>query len=192
MTTLTEVEFELSAEQYKLMGFPGLSQGEALTVELETDILLPDAGTDGWFTVQKDRLAPRFIQVAPAMYAFSGEIEVAEIDQEDEQESAVLLVQCGDIPLRVTCGPGADGRLPYGTWETRQLTGFSRVHGIVESSFATAIGRPIGATIWGFRRLVLTPGDAVFGQWHESEHLPATPFLYDRVFVSVRLHRNLM
>ncbi len=190
MTSSAEVEFELSAEQYRLMGYPGLTQGEALTVELETDVLLPDAGTDGWFTVQKERLAPHFAPVAPASYAFSGQIEAAEINTDDGQESAVLLVQCGEIPLRVTCGPNAQGRLPYGTWETRQCTGLGRVYGIVESSFASSIGQPIGVTIWRFRRLVLTPGDAVFGQWHASEQLPATPFTQDRVLVTARLHRN--
>lgn len=191
MTTLTEIEFELSAEQYKRMGYPGLTQGETLSLELETDILLPDAGTDGWFTVQPERLAPQFVQVAPAMYAFSGQIVTADIDKENGEENAVLLVQCEDLPVRVTCGPGANGKLPYGTWETRYLTGFSRIHGIVESAFATDIGQTINVTIWGFRRLILRPGDAVFGQWHQSDELPATPYLYDRVFVSARLHRNL-
>ncbi|MEZ4677570.1 MAG: hypothetical protein R2932_25475 [Caldilineaceae bacterium] len=74
--------------------------------------------------------------------------------------------------------------------EARYLTGMSRVSGIVESDFATGIGQPMGVTIWSFRRLVLTPGDPVFGQWHESESLPASPFRYDRIFITARLHRN--
>lgn len=193
--TLTEIEFELPAEQYQLMGYPGLTQGESFTVEFESDILFPEPGLDGWFAVQKAALAPQFLQVAPATYAFAGRIEAAEIEKavmetNEGQEQAVLLVQCGAIPLRVYCGPSEDGRLPYGTWETRYLTGLSRLRGIVESDFATAIGQPIGVTIWGVRRLVLTPGDPVFGQWHESDTLLATPFTYDRVFITARLHRN--
>lgn len=190
MVTLTEIEFELSNEQYKRMGYPGLSQGETLSVELETELLFPDAGTDSWFAVQKEPLIPQFVAVAPAVYAFSGQIEVAELEKEAGQERATLLVYCGDVPLRVTCGPQPDGTLPYGTWETRHLTGLSRVYGIVESSFETAVGKVLGVTIWGFRRLVLTPGDAVFGQWYESDQLPATPYIYDRVIVSARIHRN--
>ena len=38
-----------------------------------------------------------------------GQLKQAEIVREDEQQSAVLLVSCGDIPLRVNCGPAADG-----------------------------------------------------------------------------------
>ena len=190
----TEVEFELSAEQYQLMGYPNLMQGESLTVELETEMLFPDPGVDGWFAVQKEALAPRFLQVSPATYAFTGQIEAAEIEkasaESGNEEQAVLLVRCGDVPLRVYCGPAEDGRLPYGTWETRYLTGMSRIRGIVESDFSTAIGEPTGLALWGFRRLVLTPGDPVFGQWHETDSLLASPFTYDRVFVTARLHRN--
>ncbi len=187
---LTEIEFELSAEQHQRMGYPVLTQGESLTIELESDLLLPEAGIEGWFSVRKEAVAPRFIQVSPATYAFSGQIAQAEIVREDDQQSAVLLVNCGDIPLRVNCGPAEDGRLPYGTWETRYLTGLSRIQGIVESEFVTGIGQPVGVTIWRFRRLVLTPGDPVFGQWYESDTLLATPFTYDRLFVTARLHRN--
>ena len=83
-------------------------------------------------------------------------------------------------------------RLPWGTWETRYLTGFGRVQGIVEEDFRTAsIGRPFGVTIWRFRRLVLTPGDAMFGQWHETVELLPLPYRYDRVYVTARIHRNL-
>jgi len=189
---LTEFEFELSAEQYQLMGYPGLTQGEALTVELETDLLLPEPGVEGWFAVQPAAVAPRFIAVAPATYAFAGQIAEAEILRDEDQQSAVLLVHCGEFPLRVHCGPTEDGQLPAGTWETRYLIGLSRIRGIVESDFSTGIGQPVGVTLWGFRRLVLTPGDPVFGQWHESVTVHASPFTYDRVFVTARLHRNRM
>lgn len=189
---LTEFEFELAAEQYQLMGYPGLTQGESLTVELETELLLPEPGAENWFAVQQEAVAPRFMSVAPATYAFSGQIVEAEIIREDEQESAVLLVNCGEFPLRVHCGPGLDGRLPYGTWETRYLVGVSRVQGIIESDFSTSIGQSVGVIIWGFRRLVLAPGDPVFGQWHESDTLHASPFTFDRVIVTARLHRNRM
>jgi len=187
---LTEFEFTLPAVQYQLMNYPKLTQGESLTVELETDLLLPEPGGESWFAVQSEAVAPRFSHVAPATYAIAGKILEAEIIREEEQESAILLVDCGEFPLRVSCGPAEDGRLPYGTWETRYLVGLSRIYGIVESDFATSIGEPIGVTIWGFRRLVLAPGDPVFGQWHESDVLPATPFTFDHVVVSAHLHRN--
>jgi len=184
----TEIEFELPALQHEHMGYPGLKQGEPLTIILDAGVLLPDAAADNWFTVQKEPLPARFIQVAPATYAFTGQIQEADILKDENGESASVLVLCGDIPLRVTCAPQADGRLPYGTWETRYLTGYAHLQGIVEEEFNTAIGKPIGVTIWRFRRLVLTPGDAVFGEWRTTEELPSAPYLYDRVLVTAHIH----
>ena len=46
-----------------------------------------------------------------------------------------------------------------------------------------------GVTIWGFQRLVLQPGDPLFGQWHESTELLPLPLHYDRVVVVARVHR---
>lgn len=184
-----ELEFELPAVQYQLMGYPGLRQGEPLTVTLESDILLPDPAATGWFAVQKDPWPLCFTLVAPATYAFTGQIQAAELEDEDGAETAVLLVNCGAIALRVICAPRESGRLPFGTWETRFLTGVSRLHGLVEDDFQTAIGQSIDLTIWQFRRLVLTPGDAVFGRWHETDQLPPTPYHYDRIIVQGRLHR---
>jgi len=187
-----DLEFELSARQYQLMGYPALRQGEALTLELETGVLLPDREADGWFTVQKAVVPPQLVRVGPATYAFAGQIVAAELDKVDGNESAVLLVDCGVVKLRVTCGPGEDGRLPYGTWETRSLIGLSRLHGVIESDFVTAIGESIGMTIWAIRRLVLTPGDPVFGQWHETDVMVATPFAYDRLLIAGQLHTNVL
>lgn len=187
-----DIEFELSSHQYQLMGYPALRQGEALTLELETGVLLPDLDADGWFTVQKAAVAPQLVRVAPATYAFAGQILAAELDKADGNESAVLLVDCGVVKVRVTCGPGADGRLPYGTWETRSLIGLSRLHGVIESDFMTTIGESVGMTIWAIRRLVLTPGDPVFGQWHETDAMVATPFVYDRLLIAGQLHRNVL
>ena len=186
-----DIEFELSPHQYQLMGYPALRQGDALTLELETGVLLPESGADGWFTVQKAPVPPQLLRVAPATYAFAGQIIAAEIDKSADDESAVLLVDCGVTKLRVTCGPGDDGRLPYGTWETRTLVGLSRIHGVIESDFMTAIGESIGMTVWAIRRLVLTPGDPVFGQWHETEAMVATPFAHDRILIAGQLHRNV-
>ena len=104
--------------------------------------------------------------------------------------TAALVVQCGAAPVRVMCAPQQDGRLPYGTWETRYLVGTGRLYGLAEEDFAVGVGEQIGVTIWGFNRLVLTPGDAAFGQWHESTELLPTPFTYDRVLVTVRIHRS--
>jgi hypothetical protein len=185
---LTEIEFDLPAYQYELMGYPGLKQGEALTLVLDGGVLLPDPASDAWFEVQKEPLPTRFEQVAPATYAFAGQIKQAELNKEGGSETANLLVQCGKIALRVTCAPQADGRLPWGTWETRHLTGYTRLYGIVEDDFASAIGQPLGITIWGFKRLVLTPGDPVFGQWRATTELPPTPYVYDRILITGRLH----
>ena len=84
------------------------------------------------------------------------------------------------VKLRVTCAPQVDDRLPYGTWETRYLTGVGRVQGLVEDEFKTAIGHPTSVTVWGFRRLSLMPGDPLFGQWHDSAALLPLPLHYDR------------
>lgn len=185
-----DIEFELPAFQHELMGYAGLKQGEPVTVTLESDVLLADPAASGWFAVQKEPLPTRFIRVAPATYAFTGQIMAAELEKSDGAETAVLLVQCGDIAVRVICAPDEEGRLPFGVWETRYLTGVSRLHGILEDDFQTAIGKPMDVTIWQFRRLVLTPGDAVFGQWYETDTLPPTPYHYDRIIIESRLHRS--
>lgn len=185
-----ELEFELPAFQHELTGYAGMQQGEPLTVTLESDVLAPDPAATGWFMVQKEPLPVRFIQIAPATYAFTGQIVAAELEKADGTETAILLVQCAEIPIRVLCAPEEGGRLPFGTWETRYLTGVSRLHGLIEDDFHTAIGRSVDVTIWQFRRLVLTPGDAVFGQWYETDRLPPTPYRYDRVLIQSRLHRT--
>ena len=189
--SLMEIEFDLPAYQYELMGYPGLKQGETLSLVLDGGVLLPDPASDGWFEVQKAPLPIRFERVAPATYAFAGQITAAEINREGGEETANLLVQCGEVALRVTCAPQADGRLPWGTWETRYLTGYTRLYGIVEDDFASSIGQMLGITIWGFKRLVLTPGDPVFGAWHATDDLPPAPYAYDRILITGRLHRTI-
>jgi hypothetical protein len=186
---LPEIEFELSANQYAQIGFPGLKQGEPVTVVLDAGVLLPDVAAESWFTVQPEPLPAQFVRIGPATYAFAGQITAAEIVTEADEQTAVLSVDCGVVQLRVTCAPLPDGRLPYGTWETRYLSGVGRVQGLLEDEFKTAIGHATGVTIWGFRRLVLQPGDPLFGQWHESTELLPLPLHYDRVVVVARVHR---
>ncbi|MDQ3249406.1 MAG: hypothetical protein M3Q45_09425 [Chloroflexota bacterium] len=192
---LTEIEFELPALQHERMGYPPLKPGETLDVILDVGVLLPDTAADTWFAVQKETLPARFVAVGPATYAFCGQIQAADIVKDEGvegeyEESATLLVMCGNVPLRVTCAPQADGRLPYGTWETRYLTGYGRIQGIVEEAFSTPIGQSVGVTIWRFRRLVLTPGDAVFGEWRTTDDLPSAPYQHDRVLVTAHLHHS--
>ncbi len=126
------------------------------------------------------------------LYAFAGQIEQADIVKAEGLETAALIVQCGAPPVRLICGPQADGTLPYGTWETRYAAGTGRLYGVVEEDFAVGVGERIGVTIWSFQRLILTPGDVAFGQWHESIELPPTPYSYDRVLVTARIHRGRM
>ncbi len=187
---LMEIEFELAARQYELMGYRGLKQGEPLDVVLDAGVLLPDPAASAWFVVQPEPLPAQFVRVDRGTYAFTGQIRAAEFANDEGMETATLLVECGETPLRVTCAPREDGRLPYGTWETRTLTGVARIQGIVEDDFATAIGRSVGVTLWGFDRLVLRPGDALFGQWHESDAVLPLPYVYDRLVVRARLHRS--
>ncbi len=187
---LPEIEFELSAQQHAQIGFPGLRQGEPLSVVLDAGVLLPDVAAESWFTVQPEALPARFVCTGPATYAFAGQITEAELVTQDDEQTAVLSVDCGVVHLRVTCAPQPDGRLPYGTWETRYLSGVGRVQGVVEEAFKTAIGRATNITIWGFRRLVLAPGDPLFGQWHEGVDLPPLPLHYDRVVVVARVQRT--
>lgn len=194
MMPLTEIEFELPAIQYELMGFPGLQQGQPLSLMLDAGVLLPEPSADGWFAVQKERLPLSFVHIGHASYAFTGQITEADLTKEgsgpDAEETATVLVNCGDAVLRVTCAPMTTGQLPFGTWETRYLTGYSRIQGIVEDDFSSPIGQPVGVTIWNLRRLVLTPGDPLFGQWHETDSLPPTPYTYDRILIRARIHRN--
>ena len=186
---LSEIEFELSASQYELMGFPGLQQGESLSLVLDGGILLPESGAEHWYAVQPEKLEKRFVRVGPATYAFAGQIVEAEIEYGREQ-LAFLSIDCGPVHLRVTCAPGEDGQLPYGTWETRYISGLAYVQGIVEDSYENPVGRNLNVILWNFQRLVLTPGDAVFGEWHESGDLPPAPIGMDRIFVTARVHRE--
>ena len=203
---LAEIEFELSAQQYELMGYPALRQGEVLSLVLDAGVLLPDWSADSWFAVQPEPLTPHLVNIGPALYAFAGQIVEADVfragdsagDAGSETESsaeigpqtAVVTINCGDAYVRATCAPQEDGLLPWGTWETRYLTGVGRLQGIVEEDYHAAIGRQVGVTIWRFRRLVLRPGDPLFGQWHETVDLPSSPFRYDRIVVTARVHRD--
>ncbi|MEZ4837373.1 MAG: hypothetical protein R2873_36150 [Caldilineaceae bacterium] len=187
--SLPEIEFELSAEQYALLAYKGLQQGQSYTVTLDGGVLLPDPAAAFWFAVQPEALTPVFEPVAPSVYAFAGRIDEAEIEYGREQ-LAHLSIDCGTVFLRVTCAPGDDGQLPYGTWEARYIAGVAAVQGLFEENFELGVGRNINVTLWGFRRLILGPGDPNFGQWHESVELASTPFTHDRVYVTARVHRN--
>ena len=192
--SLTEIEFELSATQYELLDFAGLKQGQPLSLVLDAGVLLPDPAAEAWFAVQKEPLTSALVSVAPATYAFAGQIQEAELFKDEidgvVEESAVLIVDCAGVPLRVTCAAADDGRLPFGTWETRYLTGVSRIQGIFEEDYSIPLGRSVGATVWGVRRLLLNPGDPFFGQWHKSDDLANTPFTHDTVLITAHLHRN--
>jgi hypothetical protein len=189
---LTEIEFELSPKQFEMMGYPQLRQGQPLDLQLETSELLPEPGADAWFMVRQEPLSPQLIQVGRGLYAFAGQIGQADIVKDEGVETAALIVQCGEAPVRLMCAPRADGTLPYGTWETRYAAGTGRLYGLVEEDFAVGVGERIGVTIWSFQRLILTPGDVAFGHWHESTELAPTPYQYDRVLVTARIHRGRM
>lgn len=187
---LAEIEFELPATQYELMGYPGLHQGESLSAIFDAGVLLPDPSAESWFAVRQEPLAPKLALIGPATYAFAGQIVEADLFKSDGADTGVVVVQCGDLALRVTCAPQEDGTLPWGTWETRYLAGVGRLQAIVEEDFHADVGRPQGVTIWRFRRLVLSPGDPLFGQWHESVELLPSPYRYDRIIVTARVHRD--
>lgn len=189
---LTEIEFELTADQFEMMGYPHLRQGQSLDVQLETGLLTPHTGGDGWYAVQKEPLDSKLVQVGRALYAFAGQIADAHLIDEDGYQSAALMVECAGVPLRVLCAPEDDGRLPYGTWETRYLAGYGRVVGLAEEDFAYDVGQRVGVTIWTVHRLALTPGDPLFGQWIETVELLPTPFAYDRVVMTARVHRSVI
>lgn len=191
---LREIEFELTAEQFALMGYPALREGQPLEVQLDGGVLLPDPAAFAWYHVQPEPLQGCMQRVAPAQYALAGEIRAADRSKAGEgaaaQESAVLLVECDGLPVRVTCAPLSDGTLPWGTWETRRLAGYAILTGMAEEEVATPIGQTIGVTLWRFARLVLTPGDPNFGQWFESSELVSAPLRNDRVIVTARVHRR--
>lgn len=189
---LSEIEFELTAEQFELMGYPHLRQGQSLDVQLETGVLMPTPPGEGWYAVQKEPLAARLVQVERGFYAFAGQIAQAEIVDDDGYRTAALIVECGGAPLRVICAPQEDGSLPYGTWETRYLSGYGRVLGVVEEDFHHSVGKRVGVIIWQVHRLALAPGDPNFGQWHEAVELLPVPFIYDRVVITARVHRSVL
>ncbi len=60
----------------------------------------------------------------------------------------------------------------------------------LEEDYQAGVGRPIGVTVWSFRRLVLTPGDTLFGQWHTATAWLPQPYRYDRGSVTARVHRS--
>jgi hypothetical protein len=106
---LAEIEFELSPQQFKMMEYPHLRQGQPLDVQLQTSELLPEPGAEGWYAVRQEPLAPQLVQVGRGLVAFAGQIEAADIVKEEGVETAALLVQCGTAPLRVMCAPQEDG-----------------------------------------------------------------------------------
>jgi hypothetical protein len=191
---LQEIEFELSAYQQQLAGFPSIVQGQPLTVILDGGVLVPDVGAANWYAVTADTLPQRFVRTGPATFAFCGKIVEAELEKDGEGvqaiESAVLLVECAGVPLRVTCAAQSDGMLPFGTWETRTISGHAPIKGMLEDDFASGIGETIGVSAWGIKRLVLTPGDLHFGEWIESDRLLPSPIGYDRVLIAARMHRR--
>jgi hypothetical protein len=187
---LPEIIFELPASQYAIMEYPGLRQGQPLDVILDAGVLLPDIGSTSWYYVQPQPLTAHLHNVSRGLAAFAGQIKAAEILKEDDQTLAVLSVDCGVTSIRVTCAPQQDGLLPFGVWETRYLAGCAPLQGIVEEEFVTQIGQCVGVTIWQFHRLVLTPGDPLFGKWFASDALPPAPYQYDRVFITTRLHQR--
>ncbi len=189
MQKLPQIEFELSAEQFSLMGFPRLQQGLPLTAVLDGGVLLPEPGPEPWYAVQKEPLAGRFTQIGPALYAFAGQIVEADIEYGSAQ-MAVVAVDCGIVTLRVACAPNDDGVLPEGTWETRYAAGFAPVQAIVEESFTSPVGRTVDLSMWGFRRLLLSPNDSAFGTWHPSSEIPPAPFTHDRLLIQARVHRQ--
>ena len=186
---LTEIQFDLSPQQFELMGYPHMRQGQPLELQLQVGELLPEPGGDGWYAVRPEPLRAQLIEVDRALYAFAGQVAQADIVKDEGLETAALVVNCGVAPIRVMCAPHADGRLPYGTWETRYVTGIGRLYGLVEEDFSVGVGERIGVTVWNFHRLVLTPDDPAFGQWYESIDLLPTPYQYDRIVVTAHVHR---
>ena len=187
---LAEVEFELTGEQFERMDYPGLKQGHWLPVILDAGLLMPDFSSPSWFTVQQEPLPPAFQQIGRAAYAFTGQIVEADIVNDEGVETAIVWLNCGIVHLRAICAPLDGGRLPYGTWESRTLTGVARLQGIVEDDFISPIGSPVNMTVWGVRRLSLTPGDPNFGQWYESDELLPLPYQHDRIVVTAHIHRT--
>jgi hypothetical protein len=167
---LREIEFELSPHQYELMGYPGLQQGQPLNVILNAGVLLPN----------------------PASYALSGQIQLAEISRDEGEELAMLQVDAEGLPIRMVCAAREDGMLPFGTWETRYLTGYATLSGLLEDDYSMGIGTHVGVTIWHINRLSLTPGDPHFGQWRESDRLLPMPFTFDRIVITGRVHRQVI
>ena len=47
LMALPEIEFELTSEQYELLGYPVLTQGHPMALVLEVGVLLPDVDADG-------------------------------------------------------------------------------------------------------------------------------------------------
>ena len=186
---LTEIEFEFPAEQFAGLGYPQLRQGEPMDVILDGGVLLPDPAAQAWYAVQPEELPAKLICVGRGLYAFSGQISEADITKDDGMETAVVSVDCGEVSLRVTCGPDEEGRLPYGLWETRYLGGLCRLQGLVDDDFAAPVGTTVGVTLWSVKRLILTPGDPNFGMWHESNELLPTPYIYDKILLNARIHR---
>ena len=186
---LPRIEFELSAEQFALMGFPRLQQGLPLSAVLDGGALLPEPGPEPWYAVQKEGLPPRFARIGPALYAFAGQIVEADIEY-GRAQMAVVVVDCGVVTLRVACAPHRDGILPEGTWETRFAAGFAPIQAIVEESFSSPVGRTVDVSMWEFRRLLLSPGDGAFGTWRTSSEIPPTPFTCDRLLIQAGVHRQ--
>lgn len=187
---LPQIEFELPLSQLEILGYPPLRQGQPLSLVLDGGVLLPDTEAEFWYQVSSQRLPRQLVPLGLAIYAFSGTVTEAAIEYGQEQH-AILAVDCGPATIRIACAPQADGTLPYGTWETRSMVGMVYLRGLPEDSFPGGIGPNTDVTISRFRRLVLTPGDPHFGEWHEEVALPGAPVDHHRIYVVARVHRTL-
>ena len=92
---LPEIEFELTAYQYEMMGFPGLKQGEPVSVVLDAGVLLPDVSAESWFTVQKETLPSQFVR---ALIVNSG-------GKSRLLRLRGLALELGGVPLGLALGP---------------------------------------------------------------------------------------
>ena len=132
------------------MDYPHLRQGQSLDVQIETGVLLPDAGSEGWYAVQKEPLEPQLHQVARASYAFAGQIDQAELSKDEDGMASATLH--GALWRRAAAGAVcAGGRWTTARWHMGDALsgGLGRLHGLVEENFSTAVGTRIGVRSCG-------------------------------------------
>lgn len=182
----------LTGEAFSRYEHGVISLGTLLDVCLKTDLLLAAQydDTGGWYARVSGPQTPALIPVAPDLYAFCGEVQDIDVDQDGLDIYYDVLLDCG-LPISLLVNdPGAHpeaGDLGKhvpdpGVW----LVGIASLMVDWADQGTLPVAQGIAATVVGIDRLVLRPGPGFAGVRSEGQ-LPLTPIDPDRIILTLSI-----